>query len=252
MAAMLEIQGLSKRFRRGAPAYGSLRDTVMRLVRRAPPPGTSVVALEAFDLTVEAGAITGVVGANGAGKSTLLKIIARITPPDAGRVVVRGPVASLIELGAGFHPELTAAENVLLHGSILGVARTAMRPLLGSIAAFAELEDALDTPVKFFSTGMYARLGFAVAVHVRPRLLLVDEVLSVGDLRFRQRCEEAIAALCRAGAAVLYVSHDLDSVARMCAEAVWLDGGRVRARGVVPGVLAAYRASAAGSAPERP
>lgn len=241
--AVLEVQGVSKHYRRGAPAYGSLRDTVMRLARRAPPPGEVVPALRSVDLTLEAGEIVGVIGDNGAGKSTLLKVIARITPPDEGRVVVGGRLASLIELGAGFHPELTGAENVLLHGSILGLPRRVLRAKLPRIAAYAGLEEAMDTPVKFFSTGMYARLGFAVAVHTEPRVLLVDEVLSVGDLTFRARCYDSIRALQAAGAGVLFVSHDLAAVTSLCARAVHLEAGAVALSGPAESVVAHYRAA---------
>ena len=241
--AVLEVQGLGKRYRRGAPAYGSLRDTVMRLVRRAPEPGETVHALRGVDLAVAPGEIVGVIGDNGAGKSTLLKVIARITAPDEGRVAVRGRLASLIELGAGFHPELTGRENVLLHGSILGLSRRALRPQVGAIAAYAGLEGAMDTPVKFFSTGMYARLGFAVAVHAAPRVLLVDEVLSVGDLTFRRRCYESIRALQRDGAGILFVSHDLPAVAELCARALHLEAGRVAAEGPASEVVAGYAAA---------
>ncbi len=239
--AVLEITTLSKRYRRGAPAYGSLRDTVMRLARRTPEPGEVVHALRGIDLAVEAGEIVGVIGDNGAGKSTLLKVVARITAPDEGRVAVRGRLASLIELGAGFHPELTGRENVLLHGSILGIPRRTLRPKVEAIAAYAGLEDAMDTPVKFFSTGMYARLGFAVAVHAAPRVLLVDEVLSVGDLVFRERCYESIRALQESGAGILFVSHDLPAVADLCVRAVHLHEGRIVAEGSADAVVAAYK-----------
>ena len=238
--AVLEVTRLSKRYRRGAPAYGSLRDTVMRLARRAPEPGEVVHALRDVDLTVEGGEIVGVIGDNGAGKSTLLKVIARITAPDEGRVAVRGRLASLIELGAGFHPELTGRENVLLHGSILGIPRRTLRPKIDAIAAYAGLDDAMDTPVKFFSTGMYARLGFAVAVHAEPRVLLVDEVLSVGDLAFRERCYESIRALQSDGAGILFVSHDLPAVADLCARAVHLEHGQVIASGPAADIVTAY------------
>jgi ABC-type polysaccharide/polyol phosphate transport system ATPase subunit len=243
----IRIQGVSKAYRRGSPAYGSLRDTLSRWVRRAPPPGREVRALDAVDLDVEAGEIVGVVGDNGAGKSTLLKVVARITPPDAGRVAVRGRLSSLIEIGAGFHPELTGRENVLLHGSILGLRRRDLRRDVGAIAAFAGLDDAMDTPVKFFSTGMYARLGFAVAVHADPDVLLVDEVLAVGDLAFRDRCYERIRAARARGAGILLVSHDLPVVARLCDRGVHLDRGRIVRTGEAPDVVAAYAAGAENS-----
>ncbi len=243
MPAALELRGVTKQFRRGGPAYGSLRDTLMRLLHRAPSEGTLVTAVENLDLDVRAGEIVGVVGDNGAGKSTLLKLIARITPPDAGQLTVRGRLASLIELGAGFHPELSGTENVLLHGSIQGLPRRTLRANLASIAGFAGLEEAMDTPVKFFSTGMYARLGFAVAVFAHPQVLLVDEVLSVGDQGFRQQCYDTIRKLQAGGTAILFVSHDLPTVAALCDRALCLADGRTVHTGDAASVVAAYEAS---------
>jgi len=246
------VEHCSKRFLRGAPAYGSLRDTISRVLGRQPARGEVVQALDDVDLHVDAGEIVGVVGDNGAGKSTLLKVVARITPPDRGRVVVRGRLSSLIELGAGFHPELTGRENVLLHGSILGLPRRELRASLGDIAAFAGLAGAMDTPVKHFSTGMYARLGFAVAVHADPRVLLVDEVLSVGDQDFRAACHERIRALQAGGTAILFVSHDLPAVASLCDRAIRLAAGRVFQQGEAAEVAAAYERSGGTRAGEGP
>lgn len=243
MAAPLVVQDLAKTYRRGGAAYGTLRDLLAgsRAERR------TVRALDGVDLQVDAGETLAVVGVNGAGKTTLLKVIARITPPDRGRVEVGGRLSALIEVGAGFHPELTGRENVMLHGSILGLPRRSLRQAMAAIAAFAGLEDAMDTPVKHFSTGMYARLGFAVAVHADPRVLLVDEVLSVGDEAFRARCYDRIDALMRDGTAILFVSHDLAAVERVAARALWLDAGRIRQEGPAAAVVAAYRQDATGS-----
>ncbi len=241
----IEVGNCSKRFVRGAAAYGSLRDTLSRLVRRERAAGEPIQALDDVSLVVEPGEIVGVIGDNGAGKSTLLKVVARITPPDTGRVTVRGRLSSLIEIGAGFHPELTGRESVLLHGSILGLRRRDVRGGMGAIAAFAGLEGAMDTPVKFFSTGMYARLGFAVAVHADPRVLLVDEVLSVGDLAFREACYERIRQLQALGTAILFVSHDLPAIEGLCDRALLLASGRVTDEGPPNAVVAAYRAATA-------
>ena len=247
--AAIAVEGCSKRYLRGAPAYGSLRDTLVRLVRGRQAQGEALQALDDVSLHVAPGEILGVVGDNGAGKSTLLKIIARITPPDRGRVVVRGRLSSLIEIGAGFHPELTGRENVLLHGSILGLPRRVLKHSLAAIAAFAGLEGAMDTPVKYFSTGMYARLGFAVAVHADPRVLLVDEVLSVGDQGFRAACYERIHALQASGTAILFVSHDLPAVASLCDRAVHLAAGRVVREGAAAAVVASYEGVCARETP---
>lgn len=230
-----------KRYRRGLPAYGSLRDTLTRVFTRRRPAPEIVPALEGVSLSVRAGETLGVIGDNGAGKSTLLKVVARITPPDAGRVEVRGRLSSLIELGAGFHPELTGRENVLLHGSILGLRRRDLRRSMDAVAAFAGLDGVMETPVKFFSTGMYARLGFAVAVHADPRVLLVDEVLSVGDLEFRERCYARIARLKQAGTAILFVSHDLPVVGTLCDRVLCLARGHIVREGSPQEVVAAYR-----------
>jgi ABC-type polysaccharide/polyol phosphate transport system ATPase subunit len=241
----LEVEEVVKRYWRGRAAYGSLRDTLAGLFVGRRARGVPVEALDGVSLAVAAGEMLAVVGSNGAGKTTLLKVIARITPPDAGRVVVRGRLSALIEVGAGFHPELTGRENVMLHGSILGLSRRFVRQRMDAIAAFAGLADALDTPVKHFSTGMYARLGFSVAVHAEPQLLLVDEVLSVGDEAFRERCYARIDALRQGGTALLFVSHDLDAVARHADRAVWLHAGRIRAAGDPQAVLDRYRRHAA-------
>ena len=240
-APRIEVAGVAKSFARGAPAYGSLRDSLAGFLRRRPAP-ERFAALHDVSLTASPGELVSVVGANGAGKSTLLKVVARITSPDAGRVRVRGRLSALIEVGAGFHPELTGAENALLHGAILGFPRREMRRALPAIAEFAGVTDALATPLKFFSTGMYARLGFAVAVHGDPDVLLVDEVLSVGDEEFRSRCLERIAALRARGTSILFVSHDLALVEQVSTRALWLAGGRVAADGDPRTVTAAYRA----------
>jgi ABC-type polysaccharide/polyol phosphate transport system ATPase subunit len=234
------VEGVRKDFARGRPAYGSLRDSLAGLFRRRPRPAL-LHALRDVSLVARPGDLVSVIGPNGAGKSTLLKVVARITPPDQGRVRVRGRLSALIEVGAGFHPELTGAENVLLHGAVLGFSRREMRRALPGIAEFAGVADALDTPLKFFSTGLYARLGFAVAVHADPDVLLVDEVLSVGDEAFRERCFTRIDALRRRGTTLLFVSHDLPLVERVSSHALWLDAGSVAASGDPRTVVAAYR-----------
>ncbi len=240
---VVKVEKCSKSYRRGIAAYGTLRDTLARLTKRSRRNGQLIHALDDVTIEVGAGEMLGIVGDNGAGKSTLLKIIARITPPDRGRIEVTGRLSALIEVGAGFHPELTASENVMLHGSILGLSRQSMRAAMHGIAAFAGLEDGMDTPVKFFSTGMYARLGFAVAVHAGPGVLLVDEVLSVGDIAFREKCYERIEALKHEGTAILFVSHDLPAIGGLADRALWLDHGRIEQQGAPAAVVGAYSAS---------
>ena len=239
----LVIEEVAKTYRRGGPAYGSLRDHLAGAFCRRPRERREVKALAGVSLQIAPGETVAVIGPNGAGKTTLLKVVARITPPDAGRVEVRGRLSALIEVGAGFHPELTGRENVMLHGSILGLPRGLLRRSMDEIADFAGLGDAMDTPVKHFSTGMYARLGFAVAVHADPQVLLVDEVLSVGDAAFRRRCWDRVEALERGGTSILFVTHDLEAVQRIAARVAWLDAGRVVAVGVPAEVTSRYLAT---------
>src|ERR671930_2677328 len=184
--------------------------------------------------------VVGLVGQNGAGKTTTLKLLAGITRPTRGRVQTRGRVASLINLGAGFHPELTGRENILLNGVILGLTRREVRARFDDIVAFAELGPYLETPVKRYSSGMYARLGFAVAVHVDPDVLLVDEVLSVGDVAFQDRSIRKMLAFRDSGRGILFVSHNLSAVEMMCQRSIWLDHGRVRLEGPTAEVVQAY------------
>jgi lipopolysaccharide transport system ATP-binding protein len=177
--------------------------------------------------SVKRGECLGVIGANGAGKSTLLKLLGGIIAPDQGRITVRGRVGALIELGAGFHPVLTGRENVYISGALLGLSKKEMDRKFDEIVAFAELEEFIDTPVKFYSSGMYVRLGFAVCAHIDPDILLIDEVLAVGDNRFRARCTRQIEKNLSNGAAVIFVSHNMNEIVRVCDRAMWLDKGRI-------------------------
>ena len=232
------LHGVSKSYAVGRAAYGTLRD----LFRRDHSKSERLLALAPVDLSVEAGEVLALVGDNGAGKRTVLKLLAGITPPDAGHVQVQGRISALIEIGAGFHPELTGRENALFHGALLGVSPAEMRRCLSDVIAFSGLDARMDHPLKQWSTGMMARLGFSVAVHVAPALLLVDEVLAVGDTEFRARCEARIRALRDRGTAICFVSHDLEAVARVADRALWLGGGRIQAAGNPQEVLEAYRA----------
>ena len=180
-----------------------------------------------MSFNVGVGDVVGIIGANGAGKSTLLKILSRITPPTLGYIELDGRVSSLLEVGTGFHPELTGRENVFLNGAILGMLRSEIRRKLDAIVAFAELEQFIDTPVKHYSSGMYVRLAFSVAAHLEPEILIIDEVLSVGDLHFRNRCLGRMRDMRDEGRTVLFVSHDLTSVRQLCNRAVMLTAGQV-------------------------
>jgi ABC-type polysaccharide/polyol phosphate transport system ATPase subunit len=207
----------------------------------------AIWALRGVNLDVESGTTLGVIGRNGSGKSTLLKLINRVLKPDAGTVTVRGTVASLVELGAGFHPELTGRENVVINGTILGLTKKEIRARFDEIVAFSELANYIDEPVRTYSTGMYLRLGFAVAVHVDPDVLLIDEVLAVGDRPFTQKCMERMTRFKEAGKTIVLVSHDLEAVRSWCEEAVWLDQGMLRERGKPADVVDAYLASLSGA-----
>ncbi|HEX2025701.1 MAG TPA: ABC transporter ATP-binding protein, partial [Actinomycetota bacterium] len=190
---------------------------------------------------VPEGQTWGLVGANGSGKTTLLKIIGGILRPTEGRVVTRGRIAALLELGAGFHPELTGRENVYLNASILGLSRKETDRYFDDIVGFAELEDFIDSQVKYYSSGMFVRLGFAVAVHVDPRILLIDEVLAVGDEAFQRKCIERVRELQRQGRTIVFVTHAVQQVHQICDGAVMLDHGRIRAMGEVADVIREYR-----------
>ena len=192
------------------------------------------------------GEVMGIVGRNGAGKSTLLKLVARVMKPVKGHVGVNGKVTPLLELGAGFDYELTGQENIYLFGSILGINRKEMNKKLGKIIEFSELGDFIDSPLRTFSSGMVTRLGFAVATAIEPDILLLDEILAVGDAGFQQKCLEVIHNFHRSGVTILFVSHNLAQMRTLCDKVVWLDGGKVRAWGDAPAVLDQYEASMRG------
>lgn len=194
-----------------------------------------------LSLVVRPGELVGVIGSNGAGKSTLFKLIAGVTQPTGGWLAQRGRLGALIEVGAGIHPELTGRENIYQYGSILGLSWREIRQRFDAIVQFAELGSFIDQPVKRYSSGMQMRLGFSVTAHVQPDVLLVDEVLAVGDEAFQARCLERIEALRANGTAILFTSHDLTAVERMCSHVVWLDHGRPVLAGPPPAVVAAYR-----------
>lgn len=188
-------------------------------------------ALRGISFTVDQGEVVGIIGKNGAGKSTLLKLLSRITSPTAGVIKVRGRMAALLEVGTGFHPDLTGRENVYLNGAILGMSRAEVHSKFDEILAFAEIEDFIDTPVKRYSSGMYVRLAFSVAAHLEPEILVIDEVLAVGDASFQRKCIGKMGEVAGQGRTVLFVSHNMNSVSRLCERVIWLEDGKVRESG---------------------
>jgi ABC-2 type transport system ATP-binding protein/lipopolysaccharide transport system ATP-binding protein len=198
-------------------------------------------ALHEVSLEIRHGEVMGIIGQNGAGKSTLLKLIARVIRPTSGRVIVKGKVAPLLELGAGFHPELSGRENVYLMGAMLGFTRREMDEKVGRIIEFSELQDFIDAPIRTYSSGMWARLGFAVATDSRPDILIVDEVLSVGDEAFARKCMHRIHNYRDNGTTILFVSHSMEQIQEMCQRAAWLNHGHLMALGEVDQVIRAYR-----------
>ncbi len=199
-----------------------------------------VWALKDVNFDIRRGEAVGIIGRNGAGKSTLLKVLSRITEPSAGRVTIRGRVASLLEVGTGFHPELTGRENIYLNGAILGMTRAEIKRKFDEIVAFAEVEKFLDTPVKRYSSGMYVRLAFAVAAHLEPEILVVDEVLAVGDAEFQKKCLGKMGEVAEQGRTVLFVSHNMGAIQRLCTRSIWLQKGEMRADSDTPSVLEKY------------
>jgi len=265
---IITVESVSKRYRLGR-LWSSPYAPLQRLARRAgaacqrrwnpalrsegipPSPGSArggrpsidiLWALRDVNFSVARGEVLGIVGRNGAGKSTLLKILSRITPPSAGRVVMRGRVASLLEVGTGFHPELTGRDNIYLNGSMLGMTHSEIRRRFGAIVDFAGVGRFLDTPVKRYSSGMYVRLAFAVAAHLDPEILLVDEVLAVGDVAFQQKCLGKMQTIADSGRTVLFVSHNMAAVRHLCTRGLALHDGRVLALGDVDEVVDAYLA----------
>jgi ABC-type polysaccharide/polyol phosphate transport system ATPase subunit len=204
-------------------------------------------ALDDVTLTIPKGRAVGIIGRNGSGKSTLLKVLSRVTPPTVGRIEVRGTVGTLLEVGTGFHNELTGRENIFLSGAILGMRRADIARRFDEIVAFADVDRFVDTPVKRYSSGMYLRLAFAVAAHLEPRILLVDEVLAVGDAAFQQKCIGRMNDVAGEGRTVLFVSHDVDAVQRLCADCIWLEQGRVAAYGGTAAVVRDYLSRVSGS-----
>jgi ABC-type polysaccharide/polyol phosphate transport system ATPase subunit len=246
----IQVEHLTLEYRVPRHQAGSLKETVVRIARR----GIAFDLLRAVNdvsFSVHRGEVLGIVGSNGAGKSTLMKVMARVLPPSAGRVRIRGRVSPMIELGAGFNGEQTARENIVLYGTLLGRDAPQMKARCDKIADWAGLQDYLDVPVRALSSGMVARLAFAIAVDVEPEILLIDEILSVGDEAFRRKSGERMDQLIRGGAAVVLVSHDMKQIRSRADRAMWLDRGRVRAFGSPEEVTTAYIEEAEGRSGER-
>jgi ABC-type polysaccharide/polyol phosphate transport system ATPase subunit len=243
VALAVELRGVSKRFYFYEHRTSTLREWFIRRVLRRPlHVRRAEFSLHDVDLRVEPGESVALLGANGSGKSTILRLIAGIYQPSSGTIEHHGRIGAVIELGAGFHPELTGAENIGLYAAVLGLTRRELAQRYNDIVEFAALQDFLDTPLKYYSSGMEARLAFSVAVCLEPAILLLDEVLAVGDTEFRARCLDRLRTYHARGGTLLLVSHELDQVRELCTRGIWLREGRVVMDGQLEGVLAAYRA----------
>lgn len=253
---VISVEHLSKSYRLGQIGTGTFAHDLnvwWAKVRGKPNPlsrigeadhgnrdGESIWALKDVSFTVEQGEVLGIIGRNGAGKSTLLKILSRVTAPTSGRIRVKGRVASLLEVGTGFHPELTGRENIYLNGAILGMSRREINRKLDEIVDFAEIEKFIDTPVKRYSSGMYVRLAFAVAAHLEPEILVVDEVLAVGDAEFQKKCLGKMGDVASQGKTVLFVSHNMAAIRMLCSKSILLEGGEVKTIGNTQDIIATY------------
>ena len=249
---MIHVEGIGKRYRLGqAIRHDTLRDAIMHRVQIGKRPQNPIAdrakkhfwALKDVSFDVAEGEVVGIIGRNGAGKSTLLKILSRITPPTEGQIRLRGRVASLLEVGTGFHPELSGRENIYMNGAILGMRRVEINSKLDEIVAFAEIEKFLDTPVKRYSSGMYVRLAFAVAAHLEPEILLVDEVLAVGDTAFQRKCLGKITEVATGGRTVLFVTHNMAAVQQLTSRAILLADANLVEDSETAQIVAAYLSS---------
>ncbi len=252
----IRVEDLGKQYRIGKrERYRTLRDTltdtfkapfrrVASLIRPSganlEEPSETIWALKDISFDIPRGEVVGVIGRNGAGKSTLLKILSRITEPTEGRVRIHGRVGSLLEVGTGFHTELTGRENIFLNGAILGMRKTEILRKFDEIVAFAEVDKFIDTPVKHYSSGMYMRLAFSVAAHLDPEILVVDEVLAVGDLAFQKKCLGKMGDVAKQGRTIIFVSHQMNQIRRLCDHCIWMENGRIQSYGSTPGTVGSY------------
>jgi ABC-2 type transport system ATP-binding protein len=238
---VVTVDDVSVKYQIPTERVNSLKETVIRRLRRRRTKYNDFWALRGVSLQVRQGEAIAFVGPNGAGKSTLLKVIARVQRPTDGRVIVRGNVSPMIELGAGFHPELTGRENVYVNGALLGFSRRHMRRKFDGIVEFAELERFIDAPLRTYSSGMIARLGFAIAADADPDILIIDEALAVGDEAFQQKCIARMNDFREQGVTIFFVTHALNTIEKLCPRAAWLEGGEIRGIGPTKEVIAAYR-----------
>jgi len=250
MTSAISVRNLSKRYQIGGlnPGYTTFREflagamviPIRRLRRIQTAKSQTVWALKDINFEMQSGEVVGLIGHNGAGKSTLLKILSRITSPTAGRTEVNGRIGSLLEIGTGFHPDLTGRENIYLNGTILGTTSSEVKKRFDEIVAFSEIENFIDTPVKWYSTGMYLRLAFSVAVHLETEVLVMDEVLAVGDVSFQQKCLDKMNEIRNEGRTILFLSHTMSAVTRLCDRAILLDAGHMVADGPAAKVVNDY------------
>lgn len=251
---IIQVKGISKKYviRHENAPYKTFQETIINAAK-APfnliknngrlPKKETFWALKGITFDVNRGEVIGIIGRNGTGKTTLLKILSRITEPTEGKITLRGRVASLLEVGTGFHPELTGRENIYLNGSVLGMTKKEIDSKFDEIVKFAEVEKFLDTPVKRYSSGMYVRLAFSVAAHLEPEILLVDEVLAVGDAAFQKKCLGKMGEVAKGGRTVLFVSHQMNSIRKLCERCIWLDAGRIQMVDSTLKVVSAYEAA---------
>jgi len=236
---VIHVEGVSVQYRIPREQLSGIKEYAIRWLQRRLQ-YRNFWALNDVSIEVQKGEFFGIVGRNGAGKSTLLKVMARVVRPTLGRVVMLGRTAPLLELGAGFHPELTGRENIFLNGALLGLSRKEIVERFDEIIAFSEIDEFIDAPLRTYSTGMVARLGFSVATSVRPDIMLVDEVLSVGDSQFQEKCLARMSAFQEQGTTIVLVTHSMNRVEAFCERAIWLDGGAIRAQGESSAVVSQY------------
>jgi ABC-2 type transport system ATP-binding protein len=237
---IIRLENISVRYRLPSERIGTFKEYAIRILERKIR-FNSFWALYNVNLSVYSAEVLGIIGKNGAGKSTMLKVISRVLRPTQGRVVVYGKIAPLLELGAGFHNELTGRENIYLNGALLGFSRTEMTRCFQNILDFSELHEFIDAPLRTYSSGMYARLGFSVATAHQPDILIIDEILGVGDEAFQHKCADRISEFRKNGTTILFVSHSMAAIEELCQRVVWIDHGKIEMIGLPSEVIAAYR-----------